>query len=277
MYKNLKNDQRGIAHLLLIVVAAVVIGVAVFAGMKVMSTNKDKDSKSSATGVVANKEVADACNKELHDKDLCKFASNYKLDGLSYEVVITNTQDGKTSVTTMQIDGKNNSSLVTTEDGAQTGAYISLNKAVYNKDLGTGTWTKFSTATDTAATPTETKPADNIDFNTSDLTENNTISYKKIGKEACGNLSCYKYQVVDSQNPGTTQYIWFDTKDYVMRHWYSKDSANTTDMVITYRSVNIKEPSPVKEFSAESGAAAAQAAAAAAAAADYSSDDYNQE
>jgi outer membrane lipoprotein-sorting protein len=90
-----------------------------------------------------------------------------------------------------------------------------------------------------------------------------------LGKEACGKLTCFKYQVIDSTAPATTQYLWFDTKDYMMQRWSFKDANSSSDMVFTYQAVTIKAPSTVHDFDANSQAdmQAAQAAAAAAAAA----------
>lgn len=265
MHKISKNDQRGIGHLLLIILIAVVVAGIGFAAWRVSSNKETSNGSSSAKTAVADKAVQDACNKQLNDKDLCKFASGYKLTGVSYHSVITTVASGKTSVTTMDVDGKDNSSMTTSEAGKETSAFISLNKASYIKDESSGSWIKYP-ATDTTA-PKESAPTSDIKIDSSDITENNTISYKKLGKESCGKLTCFKYQVVDTQTPGTTQYIWFDTKDYMMQRWSSKDADGSTDMTFTYQSVTIKEPSPVTDFSAQSNAdlQAAQAAAAAAA------------
>lgn len=263
MRKLNQKDQHGIAHLLVIVVIVVIVAVAGFAAWRV-SSNK-KTTTSSPTATVANKAVEDSCNKELKDKDLCKFASNFKLSGISYRSTVTTVAEGKTTVMNMEVDAKDNSSIVTTEDSKETGAFISFNKATYVKDAASGTWIKYSSSD--SSTPKETSPTSDIKIDAQDLTANSTTSYKNLGKEACGKLSCFKYQVTDTQQPGTTSYIWFDTKDYMMQRWSTKDAKGSTDMTFSYVSVTIKEPSPVKEFDAQSNAdiQAAQEAAAAAA------------
>jgi outer membrane lipoprotein-sorting protein len=77
------------------------------------------------------------------------------------------------------------------------------------------------------------------------------VSFKYIGTEACGSLTCYKYQVTDSTTPSATQYVWFDNSSYKLRQWqYSDGSGNTTDMTVTYATVNITKPSPVEDLSA---------------------------
>lgn len=249
---NRKYDQRGLAHLAAILIVVVLVAVIGFAGWKVASKNKSGSGNSSkSNAVVSDKQVESACNAQLHDKDLCKFASNYNLSNVPYKATITTTGSNGNTLTEMQVDGKNNSSMVTKQGSTETAAFITLNKSSYIKDESSGVWTKY---TDNSSAPTESSPTSDIKIDNNNLTENNTISYKALGKEACGKLKCFKYQIVDSQNPGTTQYIWFDDKDYMMQRFYVKDANGTSDMVFTFTSVTIKEPSPVKDFSASTGA-----------------------
>lgn len=263
-----KSDQRGMAHLLVVALLVIVVGAIGFVAWKV-SSNEDTTTNNS-NKAVSDKAVEDACNKELKDKDLCKFASNYKLDDVSYQSAITTVADGKTSVMNMEVDGKGNSSMTTSEGGKETGAFITLNNATYIKNAEDGSWIKYSAGGDTSA-PKQDDPTSDIKLDTNNLTENSTISYKNLGKESCGKLTCFKYQIIDTESPDTTQYIWFDTKDYMMQRWSSKTASGSTDMTFTYKAVVIKEPSPVTDFSAQGSAdiQAAQEAAAATAAQAY--------
>jgi outer membrane lipoprotein-sorting protein len=272
-----KKDQRGIAHLMLAVIIVVVVGVIGLVGWRVMSAQSDKSTgskSSSVSNIVTDSAALAACLKEVNDKNLCKFASSYKLDGVSYHAKFTTTGSDGTSTSEMDVDGKNNTSMTSSQDGKEAVASISLNNTTYIKDETSGTWLKYPPADNSA--PKTDNPTSDVKVDTNDITEKNTVTYKSLGKEACDNLTCYKYQVIDSTHPNDQQFIWFDTKDYRMQHWYNKDDQGTTDMVITYKSVNIKAPSPVKDFSAQSNAdlqAAQAAAAAAAASAGASSDD----
>jgi Tfp pilus assembly protein PilX len=262
-----KKDQRGIAHLMLIVMVVVVVGIIGLVGWRVMSKNSDSSTGSKGNVVsnaIASKEASAACLKEVNDKDLCKFATNYKLDGVSYHAKFTSTGSDGNSTSEMDVDGKNNTSMVMSQGGKEVTASISLNGTTYIKDQANNVWIKYPPA-DTSAPKTEA-PTSDVKVDDNNITEKNTITYKALGKEKCGSLNCFKYQVIDTTQPKATQYIWFDTKDYRMQHWYNKDDQGTTDMVLTYKSVNITAPSPVKDFSAQSSAdlQAAQAAAAAA-------------
>ncbi len=247
------KNQSGIAHLM-IIIGLVVIAVIAAVAWKV--------SSSKSTTTVASKAVQSACEKEINDKNFCKFAASFTLN-TSYEATITTVDTaGATSSMTMQSDTKNNSSIVSRADGKETAAYVSLDGDTYFKDESTGSWTKIA---GDKTKPTVTSPTSDIKIDTTDLTAKNTTTYKYLSKEKCGSLNCFKYQIVDTAATGTTQYIWFDDKNYQMQRWYSKDANGSTDMSFTYKSIKISAPSPVSDTSA-SDAAALQAAQAAAAA-----------
>lgn len=250
MSKTIKN-QLGVAHLLLIVVVVAVLGVIGFAGYTVSKKDKSGTKNSATAGsgsssnVVADKQVEDSCNSEFHDKDLCKFASKFNLDKVSYSAVMNSTGAEGNATINMEVDSKGNSKMVTTQDGQEIMSTVYLDRVSYIKNAGESVWTKYGGGAD----QNDEKPTDEIKFTASDLKgENNTLSYKSLGKEACGSLTCFKYQVVDSSQPSAQQYLWFDTKDYMMQRWSIKDSNGTMDMKLTYKAVNITAPSPVKDF-----------------------------
>ena len=117
---------------------------------------------------------------------------------------------------------------------------------------GATSWTKYSSG----SAPSTTNPSSDIktEFSDTSTPADKRIQYKSMGKEKCGKLTCYKYQVVDPASAGTTNYVWFDTKDYRLQRWYGKDANGTNDFVITYGSVKISTPSPVVDASAPSAA-----------------------
>lgn len=274
-----KHNQRGIAHLMLIVMVLVIGGAIGLAAWRVSSAQKDKDSSNnSSTSAVANvkenKELEKSCLSAIKDKNLCKFASrsSFDLNSLSYEATMTNTdKTGKKSEIISQVDGKNNTSMITKENGTETYAYVLLNGAMYTKNAGETTWTKFPASNQTQSSDeTPGAPSSEVKLDTNDFTgEKDTITYKALGKEKCGSLNCFKYQIIDKERPSDETFMWFDTKDYMIQKYSFKDSEGSSVMSFSYKNIKISEPSPSKEFSAGSSAeleAAAQAAAAAASA-----------
>lgn len=254
-----KNTEGGFAHLMLIV-AVVVIAAIGGIGYVVMSKQKAKDSGTTATSqsAVSDKVVADACNKHLNDKDFCKFASYWKgLD--NYKSTLTSTSAEGTSTIYLESESSDKSSMSTKLDGKETSAFITIGKTFYTKDLADGSWTSYTN--DTKATEiVDVKEDIKINDFSSDTTADSNIKYKKIGKEACGKLTCFKYHITDSADTKTEQFIWFDTKDFQLRRWLSKSAEGSTDMTISYDKVKITAPSPVKTSSTSTGDAAAMQA-----------------
>ena len=259
---NFRNDSRGIAHVAAIGLIAVVVAVVGFAGWRVMEKNRDGENTISNSGVsrAEMKEIEKECNKELNDKDFCKFASNVNFD-TAYKATITTSGANGTSVMEMETDGKGNSSTVTREGGKETGGFITLDGVNYFKESDSGTWYRMAGA-ETEGTPDSEDITDDVKLNTEDF-KADKATYKKIGKEKCGNLTCFKYQITEKDSPNLEQFVWFDDKDYQLRRWSTKEGAETSDMVMTYGSVNIKTPSPVKDYSTQNSSdmeAAIQAA-----------------
>jgi hypothetical protein len=252
MIKSLIKDQRGVGHVVIIV--AVVVLAAIGAVGYRITQNSDSVTKNASPAVKA---AISACEKTLKDKDLCKFTGNYDIERQAYKMVITSSgKDGK-STATMSSDGKGNTSFSTS---AAEGSFdtVSVNNITYMKDATDGKWWKYP-ASDTTA-PKNDNPVSDLKIKKSDdKLAKDTYSYKKLGKEKCGKLTCLKYQIIDSTRPKATDYIWFDTKDYRMQRYSSTEGAETTDMVITYTNVKINVPSPTKDFSA--GPSAADSAA----------------
>jgi outer membrane lipoprotein-sorting protein len=259
-----KKDQRGIAHLMLVVMVVLVAGAIGFVGWRVMSSQKDKDSNakssvSSASAVKENKQIESSCLTAIKDKDLCKFASrsSFDLNSFAYQADMSSTdKDGKKSEIISQVDGKNNTSMVTKENGAEVYSSVLLNNVMYTKSAGETTWVKFpqSSGSDSSQDQSAT-PANEVKFDTKDFTgENNNITYKALGKEKCGSLTCFKYQVIDKEQPNDEVTMWFDTKDYMIQRYSFKTSDDSSDIKFTYKNIKISEPSPVKDFTPESSA-----------------------
>jgi outer membrane lipoprotein-sorting protein len=237
----------------------VIGGALVTTGYKVDQAQKNKDAPK--TVATTDKAAVRACQKVFQDHDLCKFTGNYNVDNLSYVMSITTS--GASS--TFQSDGKGNTSLTATVNGTTT-SFIQIGSTSYMKDNSDGQWFKFAPSDNNAPKPAN--PTTSITVGTTaDESKNSTLSYKKLPKETCGKLTCFKYQMIDTANPGATTYFWFDDQHYQLQHYSTTDAKGSTDIVITYQPVTVTAPTPTKEFSSSFDEQALQAAQAAAAAA----------
>jgi outer membrane lipoprotein-sorting protein len=235
MTKKLQNNEQGIAQILIIIIAVVVLGAVGFVGYKVATKNKSKTTSSSTATTNA---VSSSCLSTYHDANICHFASfSTSFDKTAYTATITTTQQGTTSTLTMKNDGKGNTAMTGTSDGQQFNSIL-LDGNTY---IGSGgTWMEYKSG---STAPTQSNPTSNMNIGVG----TKGITFKNLGTDACGSQSCFKYQVTDAAMAGTTQYVWFDNSSYKLREWkYSDGSGNSTDMTISYGAVTITAPSPVQ-------------------------------
>ncbi len=233
MKLSVQKSQRGFGAVEIIIALVLILGIA---GGAYFFINKDKDSGGSAA---VNQQVADECNKAMDDKDLCKFAASWT-DKRSYVAVMTAGLDGQTMTTTIRNDDKGNTHTTTNMPGMPESETISFDGNTYTKAAGQTAWIKYSASTDDFIQEDE-EILPEFDFDDSSVQK-----YQKEGKEACGNLNCFKYSYTDTDG---VVMLWFDDKDYLLRRLSSSAEGSTMEMNFEYTSVTISEPSPVQEFS----------------------------
>jgi outer membrane lipoprotein-sorting protein len=248
MSNQLRRNERG-NTLMIALVVIIVIAVIGGAAWAVMQHNKKNPLSGASPATIAAANAAEtACKTYYHDNNLCKFASSaVALTKTAYTATATTTSSGTTGSTTIKSDGKGNFAL-SGSSGGQSFDSIEIGTTVYIKNPTDGTWLKYG-----SAAPTVTNPASNVNF-TFTAADAAKIQYKSLGTEKCGNLTCYKYQVIDAANTGTTQYVWFDTDSFTLQRWSSKDANGSSDLTFTYGAVTISAPSPVTDMSAAAGA-----------------------
>lgn len=234
-------NEQGIAHILLIVIAIVVV-VAGGAGYYVYNKQKNKDTTNTSPDVT---EVIEAVCKTV-DGDVCKFMAAWKEQGY-YTINSTSTDDGVTSTSTMQIQGDN---FHITAGGDAAYEAIKIGDTMYVKDFSDNAWWKQTLSSgEDASTPAS---YDNTNYTFEEpsaaIPEAQRTAYEKIGTEACGDLTCLKYQIIDPTDTTTINYIWFDNQDYQLRRMQTTSVDGTYDIVFDYTAFTISEPSPTKEY-----------------------------
>jgi outer membrane lipoprotein-sorting protein len=236
------RKQEGMGHVIVAVVILVVLAVIGFAGYRVVGSHNKKASTTTTKTTTSSESQASTsgCEATYHDANLCKFAVHASLDKVAYKATITGTDaDGTASTMTLLSDGKGNTSLSGTGNGASFDS-IQLGGKSYIKNGDV--WYEYP-AGDTS-TPTEANPAANMN-----LVLGAGVTYKPLGKESCDGKTCFKYQVTEAATPNATQFAWFDDSSYMLRKWkYTDPSSGSMEMIITYQSVNITKPSPVQSL-----------------------------
>lgn len=240
------KDQRGIAHIVeIIIIAVIILGVGGFIAWRMLSTQPSNDS---AANSQLQQAIANA-KCEYDDKDLCKFMSSYKIN-VDYKVVSTLVSGDSTTTMTMESADQGKRTHQTSSFNGKPYETIVIGDVTYTKDFNDGKWwkqTKTTAQTDPAPPVTEDFAPDFTDPNELN-NEGVKVEYKKIGTEACGDKTCFKYQIVDPSVTDQTQYLWFDNQDYQLRRMLTTAPDSSSDFSFSYENVTITEPSPTKDL-----------------------------
>lgn len=238
MKQFISKDQRGVGHLGLILAVVVVLAIG---GVGYFVYNKNKNGGTNAADAALQDALKNA-KCDYDDKDLCKFFTSYKAQKY-FTVNSVSESDGQKTTMSLKSEGTDKSYLKLGGDTPY--EVITIGQTTYTK-AADGTWWKQTTKNDTA---TDLKNEASVDLEEPGSTETAKTTYKKIGKEACGGLTCFKYQEIDPNDTGTTSYLWFDDEDYQLRRTQTTSSdGSKSDSTYSYNKVNISEPSPVKEL-----------------------------
>jgi outer membrane lipoprotein-sorting protein len=238
------ENQSGFGHIGLILAVVGVLAIGGLVAWRFLGANKAATTDSAVTSL-AEKLANAKC--EYDDKDLCKFFVSWK-EHDSYKMVSDNTdkETGQSSRLSIEVDGEDSHSIMTGEFASE---IIAIGTRTTYTKATDGTWWKKTvpeSAKPEETTITESKP-DFKEPETDEMTTEKT-EYKALGKEACGSLTCFKYQVIDSTAADTTSYIWFDTKDYQLRRTLSDGASYKSDMTFEYDDVQINAPATFKEL-----------------------------
>jgi hypothetical protein len=244
------RDEKGLSKILIIVIIAVII-ILVATGLIIWQLTK-KTSTTTTTKAATNSSVvvSSACMKAFSDKTLCSFAGHTNIGSIAYIATGTAVNgSGVKSSYTVKHDGKGNTSVNYSTNGEQVSSIV-LNGATYMQ-MGAGTtWLTYSSSSTTsAALAAVPNPVSGFNLNFNQTTPAG-VTVNKVGTVTCGSYNCYKYQVKTAASPTRTQYVMFDTTNYLLRSWTYSDSTSgiSVDVGFSYQSVTIVKPSPVKQI-----------------------------
>ena len=228
------KNQRGAIELIIIGVVAVLLAAG--AGYYIYTK---RTGASPVAGLAPVK-----C--DYSDKDLCKFLTNFKAQKY-YTVKSSSVEEGVTNEFTLKINGDDKSQTISSANGKENFNVITLGNTTYTKDYSDNKWWK----------QTQEKQKDEIKDSVAfdpdgekkegEQTEPEKPEYKRLGEEACGKLTCIKYQVI-TKGSEDQEFIWIDDDDHLLRKTLTitKDGAKNT-AEYSYEKFKISAPSPVKE------------------------------
>lgn len=243
-HKKSSFNQKGKSKLLLIIVAVVVLLGG--GGFYVLSQN---------TGMsIPGMKAPLNSNCQYKDPELCKFLNNWA-NQKEYSVTSTSSFGGMTIESLYEISGEDKFHMAAKQNGKEHSNIISIGDTTYTLDYSDNKWWKQTIKADEPKESVEEEAKNDFDLPES----KDTTTYKFIAKEACGDRTCFKYELVDTSSTAETkQFIWFDDQEYLIRKMRIEDKQNgSMESVYSYGNVNIAVPSPVKEGTPGVGAGAA--------------------
>lgn len=253
IYSFMKN-QKGFIPVIIAVVVLVVVGIV---GYVMVAKNK-----APGKGVLSNIQLPGGIglnsNCKLKDPELCKYmdksikmADSFKTGFVG--VSVTTDKSGKKMENTWEMAG-DAAHFVSSENGKELSNMITISNTTYTKDLSDGKWTKFTFNSSSGNGNKGLFNTDEIKKQLKDTikdTEDKT-TYKSLGKEGCGSSQCFKYQIINPLTTDTKEYVYFDDREYVMRKMKIETAGSVTETMFEFKTVQIKEPSPIKESSSTS-------------------------
>ena len=225
------ESQRGVKHIGLIIAGSVLILAGALVGWRYLS------NQNAANGT----QKVSQCG--YPDDNLCKFFTKWK-SLTSYQMVSYSTDKASNTHTTLTMEVSGNNSHVVI-DGPYAHEMIIVGESVTYTKAPNGVWWKreASPQQQNAIADAEGKPE--FQEPTKDGSPGGT-SYTYIGTDACGNLTCLKYQIFDPESPTDDNYLWFDTKDHLVRRSSYNTESFTNDLSFTYNNVTVTEPTSFK-------------------------------
>lgn len=249
-----KSPKLGIPLLFgFIVLVLIASGIYVFyrfANGQSIPTNNPLSKLQEAVSQQTGMKVTEAMFSDIEDPLIRKhFVKQYSQT--SYQVTTTSSGRGagQETVTAFSLMGdKMNLRTTEKENGKDINDTITIGDNYYVKDFTDNKWWMESLK-NTEEIPGDMK--DEIESMVPDVEEFmqeqvTKMSYVAKGQEACGNLTCYKYEEVDSSSPEGKRTFWFDTKELLLRkEVYGFGEFDSTG-VYEY-GVKVSAPSPTKE------------------------------
>jgi hypothetical protein len=238
--------QLGFAPIFVIVAA---LALAALAGGGYMFSQKGGSPLSKISEAVSSVAPLNP-NCEYNDPDLCKFLNNWKTIK-DYSVKSVSTAKEGNSESLFEISGEDKFHMMSSENGKELMNMITIGKTNYTKDYSDNKWWKQVQKEIKNEYVDDMKLDFDEDTKEGQKPEQKT-QYKQVGKEACGNLQCFKYEVMDPGVTESQEFILFDDKEYRLRKNISiaKDGSRY-ESEISYSGVSIKEPSPTKDLPAD--------------------------
>ena len=228
--------KRGISPIIIIVIVAVLLG----GGFLLVRSGRLPVSVPGVSQFAARVTEKDFPN--ITDPILRKhFVAQTNVNAV--RTVTMSSGKGTKDTTEHQIKGNDFRYRMKEEDGSKEISHqIIIGDTTYLKDYSDNKWWKQTAKPEASPTETPETPEDLKE----ELAMEDPSLYKNLGTEACGSLTCYKYEQTFKDFPGKRTF-WFDNKQYLLRKEESGYGEFTTKVEYSYDGISISAPSPTKD------------------------------
>lgn len=200
---------------------------------------------SKGTFVTVDKNVESKCMAEVNDKKFCKFAAHVKKIG-DYKLTLNATASNSTTSYEVSGSKEGNTQMTVSTDGKKVATIVVFDNVTYVEDPADSAWIKYASSAANKPEVFDLKKEIGKDDFKGD--KGQKLVYKSLGTETCDtNLTCYKYQITDTQNTSTQTYLWFDNLQFLLRKLTANDNTSSSEMTMSYQGVSIVQPAPVKQ------------------------------
>ncbi len=133
-------------------------------------------------------------------------------------------------------------------DGKEVSDIIIIGDTTYVKDYKDGAWwmQKQKDQKDKTTELVEDPERFTPESMKEEALKKTKVTYKSLGQEACGTLTCHKYEEIGGEDSGKRTF-WFDTKDLLLRREEGGFGEFTSTTEYSYDDISIKAPSPTKQ------------------------------
>ncbi len=185
------------------------------------------------------------------DDELLRKHMAAQANATKFKVISKSSGYGGSTTMIYDMDGDTLKYRTTSSGEGMESDMIVIEDTTYIKDFKDGKWWKQTQKPGEVNDEIESKMEEYV---ANDAEEEEAefvkMKYNKLGEEACGDLTCYKYEELDP-NDGTEsagkRLFWFDTDDYLLRKDLSEYGEFSSESEYFYEDVSVEKPSPTKD------------------------------
>ncbi len=185
------------------------------------------------------------------DDELLRKHMAAQANATKFKVISKSSGYGGSTTMIYDMDGDTVKYRTTSSGEGMESDMIVIEDTTYIKDFKDGKWWKQTQKPGEVNDEIESKMEEYV---ANDAEEEEAefvkMKYNKLGEEACGDLTCYKYEELDP-NDGTEsagkRLFWFDTDDYLLRKDLSEYGEFSSESEYFYEDVSVEKPSPTKD------------------------------